>query len=216
MPARRIRIFPPSSPGCNPNDPVCNTDTNEMPPLLPKDAMSTKTRAFSLKYVQWTKAQRWPILLLTAVVTVVTALYTAKNLQINNDLASLLPTHTPSVIALQEANQRFGASDKFMIAIQSSDIELVAALQDSIKSTMQREWSDILVTAQVEQSSQFFEDHALLYLPTHHLERIRDNLVTLQRRMGSEAGPLVVDLTGDGKNDLAVIVHDRILVYPQE
>ena len=27
---------------------------------------------------------------------------------------------------------------------------------------------------------------------------------------------LIVDLTGDGKNDLAVIVHDRVLVYPQE
>jgi len=27
---------------------------------------------------------------------------------------------------------------------------------------------------------------------------------------------LIADLTGDGKNDLAVLVHDRILVYPQE
>jgi hypothetical protein len=27
---------------------------------------------------------------------------------------------------------------------------------------------------------------------------------------------VVADLTGDGKNDLAVMVHDRILVYPQE
>ena len=27
---------------------------------------------------------------------------------------------------------------------------------------------------------------------------------------------LVVDVTGDGKNDLVVVVHDRILVYPQE
>jgi hypothetical protein len=27
---------------------------------------------------------------------------------------------------------------------------------------------------------------------------------------------LITDLTGDGKNDLAVLVHDRILVYPQE
>ena len=27
---------------------------------------------------------------------------------------------------------------------------------------------------------------------------------------------LVADLTGDGKNDLAVVVHDRVLVYPQE
>lgn len=27
---------------------------------------------------------------------------------------------------------------------------------------------------------------------------------------------LITDLTGDGKNDLAIIVHDRVLVYPQE
>jgi hypothetical protein len=27
---------------------------------------------------------------------------------------------------------------------------------------------------------------------------------------------LVVDVTGDKKNDLIVLVHDRILVYPQE
>ena len=27
---------------------------------------------------------------------------------------------------------------------------------------------------------------------------------------------VVADVTGDGKNDLVVLVHDRILVYPQE
>jgi len=27
---------------------------------------------------------------------------------------------------------------------------------------------------------------------------------------------LIADVTGDGKNDLIVIVHDRVLVYPQE
>jgi hypothetical protein len=27
---------------------------------------------------------------------------------------------------------------------------------------------------------------------------------------------LVTDVTGDGKNDLIVLVHDRILVYPQQ
>ena len=27
---------------------------------------------------------------------------------------------------------------------------------------------------------------------------------------------LVTDVTGDGKNDLVILVHDRILVYPQE
>jgi hypothetical protein len=38
-------------------------------------------------------------------------------------------------------------------------------------------------------------------------------------RRGDQPEPreaLITDLTGDGKNDLAVIVHDRVLVYPQE
>lgn len=38
-------------------------------------------------------------------------------------------------------------------------------------------------------------------------------------RRGDQAEPregLIVDVTGDGKNDLVLIVHDRILVYPQE
>ena len=42
---------------------------------------------------------------------------------------------------------------------------------------------------------------------------------TYRNRGGDSPEPreaLVIDLTGDGKNDLAVVVHDRILVYPQE
>lgn len=42
---------------------------------------------------------------------------------------------------------------------------------------------------------------------------------TFRSRRGNGQEPreaIITDLTGDGKNDLAVIVHDRILVYPQE
>lgn len=42
---------------------------------------------------------------------------------------------------------------------------------------------------------------------------------TFRNRRGDGQEPreaLITDLTGDNKNDLAVIVHDRILVYPQE
>jgi hypothetical protein len=42
---------------------------------------------------------------------------------------------------------------------------------------------------------------------------------TFRGRRGDAPEPreaLIEDLTGDGKADLAVVVHDRILVYPQE
>jgi hypothetical protein len=42
---------------------------------------------------------------------------------------------------------------------------------------------------------------------------------TFRRRRSDMPEPreaLVTDVTGDGKNDLIVLVHDRILVYPQE
>jgi hypothetical protein len=42
---------------------------------------------------------------------------------------------------------------------------------------------------------------------------------TFRGRRGDQPEPreaLIIDVTGDRKNDLAVVVHDRVLVYPQE
>lgn len=42
---------------------------------------------------------------------------------------------------------------------------------------------------------------------------------TFRGRVSDQLEPreaLIVDVTGDGKNDLVVLVHDRVLVYPQE
>jgi len=43
-----------------------------------------------------------------------------------------------------------------------------------------------------------------------HTFRGRDNALPEPREAA------VADVTGDGKNDLIILVHDRILVYPQE
>lgn len=118
-------------------------------------------------------------------------------LKLDADLSHLLPEDTPSVKALEESFERFGSTDRFMIAIQSEDVELVAALQDSISDYIHKNWQGDFVSTQVDNDNQFFKDKALLYLPTKHLERIRDNLEDLQLEIGRKNGPLVVDLLGD-------------------
>ena len=122
-------------------------------------------------------------------------------LKLDADLSHLLPEGTPSVKALEESYQRFGSTDKFMIAIQSEDLNLVVALQDSIAEYINRNWQGDFVSTQVDNENQFFKDNALLYLPVKHLENIRDNLEDLQLEIGRKNGPLVVDLLGDGSAD---------------
>ncbi|MCI5600952.1 MAG: MMPL family transporter [Hallerella porci] len=117
-------------------------------------------------------------------------------LKLDADLAHLLPEKTPSVIALNESYERFGSTDRFMIAIQSEDVELVAALQDSIADYIHKNWQGDFVSTQVDNENQFFKDNALLYLPMKHLEALRDNLEDVQQEIGRKNGPLVVDLLG--------------------
>ena len=118
-------------------------------------------------------------------------------LKLDADLSHLLPENTPSVKALEESYERFGSTDRFMIAIQSEDVEIVVAMQDSISEYIRKNWQGDFVSTQVDNDNQFFKDNALLYLPVKHLERIRDNLEDLQLEIGRKNGPLVVDLLDD-------------------
>ena len=133
--------------------------------------------------------------LLLAVLFAVPILF-KPGLKLDADLSHLLPEGTPSVKALEESYQRFGSTDQFMIAIQSDDVYLVAALQDSIREYIHKNWQGDFVSTQIDNENQFFKDNALLYLPVKHLENIRDNLEDLQLEIGRKNGPFVVDLLG--------------------
>ncbi len=161
---------------------------------------SPQLTSFARKYIAFSQKFRWPLLLVALVLASFSLFYTKDHLRLNKDLAALLPEHTPSVMALNESNQRFGSTDRFMIALQSSSPQLVARMQDSIKAHIDREWKDLAISSQIANDNSFFEKHALLYLPPEHLERIRDNLITIKRRMGSK-GPLTVNLLEEEENE---------------
>ena len=112
--------------------------------------------------------------LLLAVLFAVPILF-RPGLKLDADLSHLLPEGTPSVKA---------------------DVYLVAALQDSIREYIHKNWQGDFVSTQIDNENQFFKDNALLYLPVKHLENIRDNLEDLQLEIGRKNGPFVVDLLG--------------------
>ena len=164
--------------------------------------MSTKKsipEKFSQWYIPLICRNKFKALAFWLVLAVVMAfpILVFPGLKLDADLSHLLPEDTPSVKALEESFERFGSTDRFMIAIQSEDVELVAALQDSISDYIHKNWQGNFVSTQVDNDNQFFKDNALLYLPQKHLERIRDNLEDLQLEIGRKNGPLVVDLLGE-------------------
>lgn len=164
--------------------------------------MSTKRsipERFSQWYIPLICKNKFKALAFWLVLAVVMAfpILVFPGLKLDADLSHLLPEDTPSVKALEESFERFGSTDRFMIAIQSEDVELVAALQDSISDYIHKNWQGDFVSTQIDNDNQFFKDNALLYLPIKHLERIRDNLEDLQLEIGRKNGPLVVDLLGD-------------------
>ena len=162
--------------------------------------MNQKTHALAKAYVNFATRNKYKLFFLILVSFISSAVYIANNLGLDNNLSALLPSNTPSVLALNESNERFGSTDKFMVAIQSDDVELVAELQDSVKAKIERGWQDEIINIQIERDNTFFKENALLYLPIEHLERIRDNLEILQSRMGSAFNPLVTDF-GDSEEE---------------
>lgn len=156
--------------------------------------MKINTKKLAESYINYIFDKPKKIIAIALIVLVLCTIYTVNHLKINNDLSSLLPTHTPSVLALKESTKRFGSSDKFIIALRGDDPVLLSQLQTKIKKEMDTNWKDVLVSAQIKRDNQFFIDHALLYLPVEHLERIRDNLGIIQRDLSDAVNPFLVNL----------------------
>ncbi len=170
--------------------------------------MKSNFDSFSKRYIEFAQTFKFPILIIAIILFCLTSYYTFNNLKINNDLSVLLPQDTPSVIALNESNERFGSSDKFILVIQHKDPAYVAQMQHEVKAAIDTLWKDIAISSQYKRDNQFFIDNALLYLPVPHLERIRDNLETIQGRMGRKAGPLVVSLIDEEDDEEELVWFD--------
>lgn len=138
---------------------------------------------------------RHPIaLLLGFICLTAVGVYGAMNLDVNTNLRTLLPDGTPSVMALEESQERRGSSDLYTIAVQSPSARANVALIEELAARIGSEWEEV-VWIQIDQDPSFFREHALLYLRTERLEGFLDDLKTALRCELEANNPLFVELT---------------------
>lgn len=152
------------------------------------------------RYVRFSHARPLiPILLIA--LSALGSLQLAKNLRIDTDLRVLLPDGTPSKEGIEEAERRKGSTDLFTIAMESPSIEAVArfqkALAESLATWPEARW------VQYDQDRSFFEEHALLYLPTSELEDLRERVRAMIGEEFSSANPLIADLVEEDEKSPA-------------
>jgi uncharacterized protein len=164
-----------------------------MSKTLNENQKKSKVEKIANNYASFASKYRYVLLILSILLTGLTFTYTKDNLKVNADLASLLPQNTLSIRALNESNKRFGATDKFFFGIEGKTPQEVHRLQQDVLAKVNKEWTDLMVSAQIDKDVRFFEDRALLYLPIKHLEHIRDNLDELKKRETNKSNPFLVD-----------------------
>lgn len=140
-----------------------------------------------------TVSHRRPWLPLVAILLVTSvAVWLALQLRIDTDLRVLLPKGTASVVALEESERRMGSTDFFTMAFESPDAVTLGNFQKALADSLQK-WPEV-VWSQYDQNRAFFEEHALLYLPTDQLEDLRSRISGMIGKDFAAANPLVEDL----------------------
>ncbi len=149
-------------------------------------------------YVSVSHRRPWLPLLLIALITLAST-WLSGRLRIDTDLRVLLPKGTPSVLALEESERRLGSTDLYTIAFEAPDAATVAAFQNALADSLAK-WPEG-VWSQYDQNRDFFERHALLYLPVDQLEDLRGRISGMIGEDFAAANPLVEDLGLDDEEE---------------
>jgi predicted RND superfamily exporter protein len=143
------------------------------------------------RYAALAMRRPWHLLAAWGLLTLL-AVWRGMAIEVDAGLEALLPEDAPSVVALDEARERRGSQDLFVIAVQSPEplatLEFVDALAEALG-----DWEEVEHLDYIRDQS-FFREHALLYLPTEDLERIEQNLRRIIRQRLGQEHPLFEDL----------------------
>ena len=154
--------------------------------------MSSRVSSLIRRYIGFSQRHKGLVIGLSFVLMALGIFFSTK-LKVTPSLEALLPRDTRTIKALKETDKRFGSSDMYTLAIMMKDPVELCRVQRAAKARLLK-WNQV-VYAQDDRDNTFFMDHALLYLPPKHLQKVVDNLKDLQLELGMR-GPLAMDLLG--------------------
>ena len=100
----------------------------------------------------------------------------ASHLKINQKLTALIPADYPSVIRLNELEERIGSQTDFLLELRGADRDEVLAYGHKLTAQM-RTLEDSFRYVEFQRDTQFFRDNALLYVPVPKLVELRERVL---------------------------------------
>jgi predicted RND superfamily exporter protein len=151
----------------------------------------------SADLVTWMIARksRSAVVLITALLLGIVAVWYGGSIEVDTDLRRLLPKSAPSVAALDLLEQRKGSAEGFVVAIEAPTPEdanaMVNGLADEIAS-----WPET-TSVVTERDYTPLRAHALYMLDLEQLEKLRDELKAERKQAVARAmGPGLIDESG--------------------
>jgi hopanoid biosynthesis associated RND transporter like protein HpnN len=112
--------------------------------------------------------------LLSVVLAVAAALYTARTLEFITSPLRLLPQHASYVVRMKQLLRDFGELNDIVVVVEAADPGTARRYAGRLVETLRRDGFEARVTYRVDPA--FFERRGLLYLSVEDLARLRDRL----------------------------------------
>jgi len=148
--------------------------------------------------LQFTRKQStW--VLVGALLTGLLGIEQASHLEMRTDLAELLPTDDPAVVAARATQDKVGDLNLLLFGIRSPDREANVRYADALTQRLRKLPPKVLqlATFNVDDIRNFFTKHRWLYASEDALLEARDRL---RKELLKHKNPLAIDLTEDDSN----------------
>ena len=162
-------------------------DRSDPQPAGVRGRLAAGGRRGLARWVGFVVARRWLVLALTLGATLAAGAYAALNMRMNSDTSQLVHQEAPFRKSYQAFAEAFPHHEKSSLIVVTAASHRLASDASRRLAVALRERSDLIRTLYSADESDFFQDHALLYLEPTDLDRLVVRLAEAQPVLGALA-----------------------------